>query len=87
MLKNKQKSRLKFLRLGEGLTMKHKSKIIRNKKTVGEPAPKDQTAPACDSNLDQAIAEIQSRANHVGELLNGIIPAHPSPQPGVHHPR
>jgi hypothetical protein len=67
--------------------MKHKSKIIRNERTVGVPVPKDQTEPVYDSNLDQAIAEIQSRANHVGELLNGIMQVPSSTQASVHHPR
>jgi hypothetical protein len=67
--------------------MKHKIQSIKNDKTIAVPAPKDRTEPACDSNLDQAIAEIQSRANHVGELLNVIIQAHPSSRPSVQHLR
>jgi hypothetical protein len=67
--------------------MKHKIQGIQNDKAIAVPALKNRTEQACDSNLDQAIAEIQSRANDVGELLNGIIQAHPSSRPSVHHPR
>jgi hypothetical protein len=67
--------------------MKHKIQGIQNDKAIAVPARKDRPEQACDSKFDQAISEIQSRANDVGELLNGIIQAHTSSRPSVHHPR
>jgi hypothetical protein len=67
--------------------MKHKIKGTQNNKMVDITVPKKPNEYSCDSNLDQAIAEIQSRANHVGELLNGIIQPPSSSGPNIHHHR
>jgi hypothetical protein len=63
--------------------MEHEYRIIKNAKAIDVPAPADRARHEPGSKLDQAIDDIQSRANHVGPVLEGIIQAHPcDPKPG-----
>jgi hypothetical protein len=56
--------------------MKHEYSVLKNNLIVGADESRDKTQSDKGTKLDQAIEDIQSRANHMGSVMEEIMQAH-----------